>query len=91
MDIKIKVSKAETYEETTQKGNVLHKQQCELPRQGRSSVFFCVNVEKGKPYPVGDYTLDVGAFRASRFEGLEIDPYNVRLVSVAADRSAVKA
>lgn len=31
-------------------------------------------------YPVGDYTLDISAFKVGRFKNLELNPFELRLV-----------
>lgn len=82
--MRVYVEDASVFEETTTKGTVLHKQQVKLVGQGGPAVYFQVDARDGKAYPVGEYELSVRSFRSGRFGGLEVDPYRVSLVPVAA-------
>ncbi len=88
--MRVIVESAEIYTETTSKGTQLFKQEAKMMGEGGSPVHFMVDAPNGKPYPLGDYVLSVGAFRPSRFKGLEVDPYRVRLIPMAMAAKVAK-
>jgi len=89
--MRVLVESQEIYKETTSKGTELSKQQVKMIGEGGPPVYFSVDAPQGKPYPHGEYTLSVRAFRSSRFGGLEVDPYRVQLLPAAAVRTRAVA
>ncbi len=83
--MEITIKSAKTFEERTNKGNVIVKQQAALD-QGKDYplVFDLVvgNAQEVNPYPEGKYDLDPGSLRVNQFGSLELDRFNVRLVAI---------
>ena len=77
---KVIVKTDHTWTETTQKGTVLIKQQAALD-QGRDYPL-PFNLTVKDPYPPGTYLIAGESFRVTPWGGIEIDPYNLKLVPV---------
>jgi hypothetical protein len=86
MRITVKTSNVQT--ETTNKGTVLYKQFAAIDRGEDHPLVFAITVPEGRPYAPGDYVLDQASFRNNRFGGLELDPYQIKLVPMKAVKAA---
>lgn len=79
----------ETFTKKDGKEVTLHKQTCALATGSEFPLPFEISVKPGSPYPIGEYQFTPETFRASRFGGIEINPFGVALVALSV--KAVKA
>lgn len=80
--MKVIINSMDLREETTTKNNVILKQQAALDAgDGTFPLPFYITVRAA--YKTGEYRLAGSTFRQSRFGGLEIDPYGVKLIPIA--------
>ncbi|MEP6485364.1 MAG: single-stranded DNA-binding protein [Rudaea sp.] len=85
MRIMVKSEKVST--EITTKGNAVHSQAAAVDTGDDFPMAFKVNVRENTPYKPGLYDLAPSCFRVGRFGGLELDPYNIRLIPVELARA----
>jgi hypothetical protein len=77
--------------EKTSKGTDIHKQRARADIAPGYSLFVDVSVERGQPYKRGEYGLSPRSYKVGRFGGLELDPFNTRLVQLTEAKGAVRA
>ena len=76
----IEVDSNDVKSEQSSKGNELRSQFIYMWRNGEKyPTRFKIGLGSAPAFGVGKYLLGAESFRASRFGGLEIDPYNIRL------------
>lgn len=76
--MEILIKSENTRIEKTRRGTELRKQQAAVDQGADYPLPFELTVDE--PYPPGRYVLDVWSFRVNPFGGLELNPYNIRLV-----------
>lgn len=67
-------------------GREVTEQQAALDVGGEFPLPFWLSVPHDKPYQPGLYDFDPSSFRSSPFGGIELNPYNLRLMPVAIDK-----
>lgn len=67
-------------QETTQKGNVILKQQAAIDIGRDYPLVFDMTVKA--PYPPGRYTIAPGSYRVNQWGSLELSAYDLQLLPV---------
>ncbi|KAA9131964.1 hypothetical protein F3N42_07260 [Marinihelvus fidelis] len=81
---KVIIKSMDLREETTSKGNIITKQQAAVdPGDGSFPLPFYLTVRSA--YKPGEYRLAGSTFRQGRYGDLEIDPYGIKLLPIAAN------
>lgn len=63
----------------------LYSQKAFLHKGSAFPVEFTLSIDgPAQAYPVGNYDLNLECLRVNKFGSLEVDPYNVKLISSAA-------
>ena len=78
--MEIIIKSENVWQEKTQSGTVLIKQQAAI--QGGRDFPRPFNLTVETAYPVGRYELSPDSFRVNAYSSLEINPYNISLVPV---------
>jgi hypothetical protein len=87
--MKVIVKHSDVQTDVTTKGNTIHRQRAALDLGDGYPLPFYVPLRSAElAYAPGEYQLAPECFRVSQYGSLEIDRYNVRLLTPAVKKAA---